>query len=131
MNSKTQHTPEPSKQLKALFQELVAITTEDIKNKDWAIQRWIGQEPFGSFSVLELMSPVQTYEEEVEILQARNDNQRHMIESLTEQRGKQRQLIDYAIAAFKRVQADTYELHPQTYTLACEAEKKLKGGSND
>lgn len=34
---------------------MVAITTEDIKNKEWAIQRWIGQEPFSRFTLDELM----------------------------------------------------------------------------
>ena len=46
-----------TKELKALFQELVAITTEDIKNREWAIQRWIGQEPFNKFTAQELMAP--------------------------------------------------------------------------
>lgn len=44
------------KQLKALFQELVAITTQDIKNREWAIQRWIGQEPFNRFTADELLA---------------------------------------------------------------------------
>ncbi len=45
-----------SPQLKSLFQELVSITTADIKRRDWAILRTRNLAPFNQFSLKDLFS---------------------------------------------------------------------------
>jgi hypothetical protein len=46
----------PTNELKALFQELVIITTKETNRRDWAIIRWKAIAPFNQFRLTELMN---------------------------------------------------------------------------